>query len=512
MLNSDTLATVQPETSMVYDRLGRMESTINLDGLTLTYTYNNIDQMTTITYPEMNLNDGETTFLNNYNSTNPQLLDSTTDRSGNATSFTYTIRNQEETVTTSLGAVTTYAYDDLGRLVSESTDIDLDGTDDAALYTYDQFDQLETITFPDHVATTNERVQTRSYTKYGQLDTQTGAETYDVDYDYDLAGNQTQMATQYGSAGTDAITIWYYNSRNQQERKEYADGTDYDYTYDDAGNLLTRTDALEQQTRYFYNAYNLLEIIDYPSDGDIRYVYDALGRRIDMYEGGSTDTNGVYSGGTLTEEWDYFVNNRVRLNKQYTSGYQLSYTYTGEGERANRTVDKIAGGDVWTLTYGYDSSGRMTSILDPQVSSTAFAYTYKTNSNLLEDRINPNGSKVNQTYDIQGRLALIATKNSSGMDLDRHAYTYNKAGLRKDQTLLDNTIRDYQYDERRQLTKADDGSASFDFAYQYDAIGNRLRYATDGDLTDGESTDTTYTPNSLNQYSSFTPQSSPFKI
>ena len=482
-----------------YDRFGRLENSTDLKGLTLDYAYNNFDQVRTITYPEVNAGDGVTTMSNTYNSVNPRLLDSSSDRAGNSTSFTYTLRGQQLTVTTSLGAVTIYGYDVLGRRTSETTDVDFDGNDDTTLYGYDQFNQKVNVIFADHVATTHERIQTLTYTDYGRLDTQAGAATYDVDYDYDLAGNRTQMTTQYGdvnatpSKEADATTIWHFDKRNQLERKEYPDTTDYDYTYDDAGNLLTRTDAKEQQTQYFYNEYNLLEVTRYPNDTDVKFVYDALGRRTEMYEGGTADISGNYTGGSLTEEWSYYSNNLVNINKQHTSGYLLSYTYTPEGQRETRTTDKLAGGDVWTLTYDYDAAGRMVTLLDPQVSATPFSYTYNPDASLVEDRVNPTGSKLHQAYDVNGRLASIATKNSSGTNLDSHGYTYNRVGLRQEQTLSSGAVRYYDYDERGQLVKADAGVPTFDFEYDFDAIGNRLSTYVNGSAT-------TYTPDNLNQY------------
>ncbi|WOO43034.1 RHS repeat-associated core domain-containing protein [Rubellicoccus peritrichatus] len=480
-----------------YDRFGRLKTNTDLAGLFLTYTYDNLDQIDSVIYPEVvGTTAGTTTIVNTYNSVNPRLIDSLTDRAGLSTDFTYITSFRRETVNSSQNATTTYTYNALGQLESEKNDLN-----QTTSYTYDQFNQRLTITYPDHSAQA-ERVQVLAYDAFGQLSSQRGAATYDVDYDYDLAGNRAAMTTYYGDNDPldTSVTTWGFNVRNQMTQKTYADNTYYDYAYDDAGNLSERTDGKQRLTKYYYDAFNNLTITDYQNDGDVLLEYDDFGRLIKMWEGGTT-TAGVYAPAepAADQEWTYFPSNLIDTHTQRSVGYEVAYTYTSESQRDTRKVRPIGGSD-WTLDYSYDSAGRMDSIKDTAISSTAFSYTYKSDANLIEDLVNPSNSKIKRTYDILGRLKKIETLDQSLGVIDSYAYNYNDVGLREDETLANNDVRVFTYDERRQLTDAVIASSSYNYGWGYDPIGNRLGYDNDGD----DQYDVIYDPNKLNQYGNVT--------
>ncbi|MHA1943901.1 MAG: hypothetical protein ACW96M_05840, partial [Candidatus Thorarchaeota archaeon] len=75
----------------------------------------------------------------------------------------------------------------------------------------------------------------------------------------------------------------------------------FDYTYDDNGNLVTKTDRVTLDvTSYTYDAQDQLIRIDFPDTTFATYAYDALGRRIakdvDDGAGGREVTAYVYDG------------------------------------------------------------------------------------------------------------------------------------------------------------------------------------------------------------------------
>ena len=83
----------------------------------------------------------------------------------------------------------------------------------------------------------------------------------------------------------------------------------FDYTYDDNGNLATKTDRVTLAvTIYIYDAQDQLIRIDFPDTTFATYAYDALGRRIakdvDDGAGGREVTAYVYDLEDILMEFD----------------------------------------------------------------------------------------------------------------------------------------------------------------------------------------------------------------
>jgi RHS repeat-associated protein len=414
-----------------------------------------------------------------------------TDRAGNVTSFSYDLLLRRDRIRGSLnqpaGPEKVTAFDRLGRLQSR--------TDEAGNVTttaYDIFNQALNVTLPDHTAG-SPRIQTLTYNAYGQLLTQSGAGDYPVTCTYDLAGNRLTLVTQYGAENTNQTTTWAYDSRNRVNRKTYADNTFYDYTYDENGNLKTRTDAKNQTTSYSYNLFNQVTTVDYPADSDVSFTCDASGRRLSM-------TDGSRSGAPSTE-WTYDAAGRIATYKQHPVDRIIRYGYNAEGGRTSMSVEKIsAPGDPWTTAYTYDAAGRLDTLTDSRVGEIPFEYTWDPKANLVKEILMPSGAKQQKTYDALARLSEIKALHGSGGTVNRYAYTYDAAGQRKDVTLADNGKITYGYDAKRQVTSAvKDNEADYNYSYTFDNIGNWLTGKTG--QTSGVPLSKSFTPNSLNQYS-----------
>ncbi|MHB2026142.1 MAG: RHS repeat domain-containing protein, partial [Elusimicrobiota bacterium] len=83
---------------------------------------------------------------------------------------------------------------------------------------------------------------------------------------YDAVGNRTSDAQ---------ITGYQYNAAN-----ELTSNSSFTYTYDNNGNLLTKTDTMGNKTTYNYDSENELTSVNLPGGITATYKYDALGRRV----------------------------------------------------------------------------------------------------------------------------------------------------------------------------------------------------------------------------------------
>ncbi|MDQ6423661.1 RHS repeat-associated core domain-containing protein, partial [Paenibacillus sp. LHD-117] len=172
---------------------------------------------------------------------------------------------------------------------------------------------------------------------------------------------------EVGKGYTIIGTKYTYNARNQLVHLENAIRyEEYDYTYDDAGNMLTNG-----RSQYEWNVLGQLRKVTFPDGFGEKYAYDMLGRRVSKTQfnhAGSTQevTQYTYKGDTwaITEELDAKGN----VTKSYTydandrpltitmEGQTFWYVYNGHGDVVALT-DKD--GKV-AARYEYDAWGLVT--------------------------------------------------------------------------------------------------------------------------------------------------------
>jgi len=445
-------------TGTVYDGFGRRFMHTDAAGLTLTNTYNALDQVVEVGYPVVSsapAGSPPTSIRYDYDSYNAQMLVATTDRANLTTRYSYDRRLQRSSELSSWGALTTYRYDELGHQTAVTNALE-----EVTQSVFDQFDQLVATVYADHIPVKQERIEYRAYDQFDRMTNHWGAATYDVTYTYDLSGNQTSLTDGNGNT-----TRWEYDGRNRKVRKIYADNSDYEYGYDNNGNQIRKRDAMQRTTGYEFNAYDLLVLTDYPNDADVTFGYDPGGRRVLMVDG------------TGTNIWSYDAAGRVLENAQFNVEHAVSYTYDAEGNRLSMTVTPLADGNVWRTEYAYDRAGRLEDITDHGVSDIPFHYTWATNAILLTVLTYPSGLKTTQDHDLLGRKTVLSTRDNANVELARFAYGHDKAGQRTNETTLTYTDR-FEYDANRQLISAHryDLAGSIDsrwsYSYTYDPTGN----------------------------------------
>ena len=242
------------------------------------------------------------------------------------TSNTYDALNRLKTVTDSQGT-TTYDYDAIGRQTKVTFSNGL-----TTEYSYDSRNRITNIT---HKKSDGTVLQSFAYT-------------------LDAVGNRTQIVEHSGR------TVDYeYNSVNQLTKEVVSNdpngnNTTTTFTYDAAGNLITKTiDGISES--YSYNENDQLT-----TKGSVTYAYDANGNLVDD--------------GTNSYEYD----DKNRLVKVTTPTDSIEYSYDANDNRIAKTTNN------GTTTYLIDANTPFAQVVtESRENGTEIHYTY--GNDLLSD-------------------------------------------------------------------------------------------------------------------------------
>lgn len=455
-------------TTFTYDTNGNHLTETDATG-TVTYTYNSFGQVLTRT-DQMS---GVTT--NTY-STTGNLLTST-DALNNTTTFTYDSRGQLLTVTDARGKVTTFTWDTSGRLsqhkdaLNNITNFGYDlrarltsetnALSQVTNYEYDAAGRLRKIIYPDtnfvlvtyDVAGRRTKVKDPrgNETNFGydsahRLTSMTDAATHTTSYGYDPMSKLTSM--------TDAlarVTDYDYDDFNRLKKVIYppafTGSTRQQETieYDAAGNVTKRTDTAGRNTTYLYDAVDRLTKVTDPALQATQFEYNARSQTTKVID-------------ALNQQYVFAYDALGRTTQSTRAGVSMSYVYDAVGNRTQRTDYN---GTV--TNYTFDDLNRLTSIAYPDSTSATYGYDVLSR---LTSATNPNGT-VSFGYDSRGRIS--STTDVWGQTL---GYSYDANGNRTALTVGGSGYATYQYDVVDRLTNLAD-SASQNFVYSYDIV-NRL--------------------------------------
>ncbi len=506
----DETAVVETNT---YDAAGRLLTKTDGNGNTVSYTYNELGEISDITYPS------DTSFA------------------GNVVERKYAPNGKIAYEINSLGTQTLYSYDEAGRntsvIIQNSTNAplttsvkydlsgniikDIDGNGNAKIYEYDLLNRRvsETVNGKrteysydsngNNTSVTDWRGNT-SVNVYDSLDRLVGV--YDAygkqvsEKAYNANGSQISDKDALGN-----ITRYEYDRDNRQVRTVDALNRSTCKAYDAVGNVISQTSPNGNTKTFAYDMFNNLISVTQTVNNtqeNTSYTYDACGNMLSQtdakgnttefeYNSANLVSKKIFSGGendeTRRETYTYYADGSV-ATKTDRNGVVISYSYDAVG----RPVETLAGAKAVTNGYDaagnkltvadgtgttgrtYDAEGRVLSKTQPGIG--VFTYEYDVTDGVpdgeyAEISVNPANRTVKKVFDRACRLHYVY----DGGVLTA-TYTYYDNGALRSVAYGNGASEEYDYyadgNLKTLINKNASGAVTDRYAYAYDLNGNQV--------------------------------------
>ena len=448
-----------------------------------------------------------------------------TDAAGQVTTFTYNARGQLLSLTDPLHEATTCSYDANGYLLS--IDGPLPGTNDTVsatydflgrvgtltdvsgytlAFNYDDLDRITRVTFPDStfrqysysnldcvaLQDRSGRLTSLGYDNLRQLTQMTDALGRTTRFQWCRCGSPKSIIDPMGR-----MTSWITDVQGRTIAKQYADGSQENYVYENTtGRLQQMIDQKQQTTFLTYNLDNTIQSVSYGnarvSTPNVTYTWDPDYLRVTSMQDGIGAT--TYSYNPITPSPMLGAGKPASV-----TGPLANSTITWAYDALGRPVREVVDGEASTLTF--DAANRITAVSNALGS---FSYSYDGNSTRMGSMSFPNGQNIGMTYgnSLQDNALLQIASTANAAPISQFVYTRD---LSRDQITAWSqqagsqppSVFSFGYDAANQLVSAlvtNSGTLANPYGYSYDSAGNRLTETIAGSTT-------TATYNSLNQLS-----------
>ena len=301
------------------------------------------------------------------------------------------------------GHTTHYAYDQKGRLISKTLA-------NGSIQTYHYDGNGDLVSVGNATSGKDVTLGTREYNAFGQMIKSTDVLGNSWKYTYDIAGDLTDYTTPNG---------WHIH-----------------YTYDELGNILTRS------------------VINHP-EFDVKFTYYPLLNKLRTRQDSTGTTSYTYADNGLVLHMEHTTTGAAQ--GEGTPAFNETYSYTLSGKPAQ--FINASGGKT---LYHYDTEGQLISA-DYNGKNIA-NYGYNMEGQLISYNKGP--VVTTNSYNTLGQLSAYNTTVSSRESQEKnisYAFTYAQDG-----------------DLIKRVRTSNQGNTTEN--YQYDSINNLLNYACSGAL------------------------------
>jgi RHS repeat-associated protein len=431
--------------ALTYNQRGNVLSK-NYQGQTMSFTYDNAQQLTQLTYPSGNYNTmvydsahrlttvkeydehgtylGDTVFtldamsnvtaVNIYDASNNQIRTSTAQ---------YDNKNRLYKVIGSLNQTTTFTYDPNSNIKQIT-----DGRNHNINKTYDALNRLATYTAQDGGQTT------LTYDAQDNLTNVNDPKNLNTGYVYDGFNNLISQSSP--DTGT---TTYSYDLNSNTIGKTDAKGQTSTYTYDNLDRLTNVSYAghsAEAVTLTYDSCTNgigkICSIVD--KTGTLNYRYDVNGRLASkefINPGATVDLTTGYAYNTAGQMTNVTYPSGMIVNYSYSDDKIVSISYTVSGttntvlnngvyQPFNQDISSYTWGNGATYAKTFNLDGMISAITSANAPTTNKTYAFDNNYNItaINDPVTPS-LNASATYDLNNRVATYSYNSGS------HSYNFN---------------------------------------------------------------------------------------
>ena len=356
------------------------------------------------------------------------------------------------------------------------------------VYTYDQWDNLTHVAYPDgneiaYQYDLNLQKVTRKidenhiatryiYDDQGRLTRRVEADGTSLqrttEFGYDTDGYLTTIRRPGDTETAEALTTLTYDADGNMDTLTDPEALTT-LTYDVMGNVLTKTDARDKVWTYTYDNTGRLRTITDPLDLVTEYVYDQAGNKIREIDPEGKETVFEYDA-------------RDNLKKAVNPALEEMLVDTTFDGRVLKQTD----GEGRTSRYQYDTDGRLSATVDGNGNTIAMAYEGDASGCATCG----SGSSGDQPTVIEfptftreikydGRGRKYAERDLYDDQILTTRYTYDSTGNLTTKTDAEGRVTSYLYDDLNRLIRVEDPEGNWT-QYAYDKRDNLIA------LTDAE--------------------------